>query len=120
MTSKKRTRRHVSNPSAVLRTDPVPPARRAATGARKGPDWHWRTFPVFAAFAAGALVAFLVNEGSANPVAFVAQIAALLGVGYSIAHLIVSNVVRAGRLTRGRGDDTEDVVVYPNEDPPAG
>ena len=40
-------------------------------GARR--DWRWRTFPVFAAFTLGLLVAFLVNEGSANPVAFVSR-----------------------------------------------
>ncbi len=112
MTAKKRTHRAGSAASAQPRT--------ATAEARLRPDWRWRTFPVFAAFATGGLIAFLVNEGSANPVAFVAQIAALLGVGYSLAHLIVSNVVRAGRSTRRRDDDTEDVVVYPDEDLPAG
>jgi hypothetical protein len=119
MTANKRTRRHVSVASAQRATAATPAARRAATDARRRPDWRWRTFPVFAAFAAGLLAAFLVNEGSANPVAFVVQIAALLGVGYSVAHLIVSNVVRAGRSTRRRDDETEDVVVYPDEEPPS-
>ena len=52
---------------------------------------------MFAAFVSGLLLAFLVNEGSVNPVAFVLQIAALLGVGYSLAHLFVTNVIAAGR-----------------------
>jgi len=84
------------------------------------PDHRWRTFPVFAAFFAGMLVAFLVNEGSANPVAFFFQLAALFGVGYALAHLIVRNVVLAGRLRRRQqaaaagedGEEYEDVVVY--------
>jgi hypothetical protein len=72
---------------------------------------------VFAAFVSGILLAFLVNEGSVNPVAFVLQIAALLGVGYSLAHLFVTNVIVAGRRRRADpDDDTEDVVVYPDEE----
>lgn len=115
MTSKKRSRRSGSAAGAQPRTA-LEATRQAAAGARVRPDWRWRTFPVFTAFATGLLIAFLVNEGSANPVAAVVQIAALLGVGYSLAHLIVSNVIRAGRSTRGRQDDTEDVVVYPDDD----
>lgn len=80
------------------------------------PDWRWRSFPVFASFATGTLIAFIVNEGSVNPVAFVLQIAALLGVGYSLAHLLVTNVVAAGRSRRaGARDESEDVIVYPDE-----
>ena len=83
---------------------------------RTRPDWRWRSFPVFAAFAAGMLIAFVVNEGSVNPVAFVLQIAALLGVGYSLAHLLVTNVIAAGRSRRaGAPDEGEDVIVYPDE-----
>jgi hypothetical protein len=80
-------------------------------------DWRWRSFPVFAAFVSGMLLAFLVNEGSVNPVAFALQLAALLGVGYSLAHLVVTNVIAAGRSHRAdRDDETEDVVVYPDEE----
>ena len=62
------------------------------------------------------LIAFIVNEGSANPAAFFLQIAALLGVGYSIAHLLVRNVLVAGRPRESdRPDDTEDVIVHPDE-----
>lgn len=83
---------------------------------RPRPDWRWRSFPVFASFAAGMLIAFVVNEGSANPVAFVLQIAALLGVGYSLAHMLVANVAAAGRARRSvTHGDSEDVVVYPDE-----
>jgi hypothetical protein len=84
---------------------------------RSRPDWHWRSFPVFAAFAAGMLIAFVVNEGSVNPAAFALQIAALLGVGYSLAHLLVTNVIAAGRTRGGDDEDaTEDVIVYPDEE----
>ena len=72
---------------------------------------------MFAAFVSGILLAFLVNEGSVNPVAFVLQIGALLGVGYSLAHLFVTNVIATGRGRRADPDgDTEDVVVYPGEE----
>lgn len=99
----------------------TPAAQSAATAPgrrpRARPDWRWRSFPVFAAFVSGLLLAFLVNEGSVNPVAFVLQIAALLGVGYSIAHLFVTNVIAAGRRRRADPDgDTEDIVVYPGEE----
>lgn len=91
----------------------VPPLQ---AGRRARPDWRWRSFPVFAALSGGMLIAFVVNEGSANPAAFFLQIAALLGVGYSIAHLLVINVLGAGR-TRRRipEDETEDVIVHPDE-----
>ena len=87
------------------------------------PDWKWRTFPVFAALLTGMLVAFVVNGGSMNPVAYVLQIVALLGVGYCIAHFVVRNVITSGRLRRrdaiARGEtpaeDLEDVVVYPKD-----
>lgn len=91
---------------------------------RRGlPDWHWRTFPVFAALVTGMLIAFVVNEGSVNPAAYVLQIVALLGVGYCVAHFVVRNVIVAGRLRRRdaieRGEtlpeDLEDVVVYSEE-----
>ncbi len=82
---------------------------------RSRPDWRWRSFPVFAAFATGMLIAFIINEGSVNPAAFVLQIAALLGVSYSLAHLLVTNVVTAGRTRRDREDETEDVIVHPDE-----
>ena len=97
----------------------APPSGEAAPAApprRTRPDWRWRSFPVFAAFAAGMLLAFIVNEGSVTPVAFVLQIAALLGVGYSLAHLFVTNIIATRRTRRDHpDDDTEDVVVYPDE-----
>ena len=83
---------------------------------RTRPDWRWRSFPVFAAFATGMLIAFVVNERTVNPVAFVLQLAALLGVGYSLAHLFVTNVITAGRTRRVRGDETEDVIVHPDDE----
>jgi hypothetical protein len=95
-----------------------PPVESPAADPRRRtrPDWRWRSFPVFAAFVSGILLAFLVNEGSVNPAAFVLQIAALLGVGYSLAHLFATNVIAAGRTRRAdRDDETEDVVVYPDE-----
>lgn len=85
------------------------------------PDWRWRSFPVFFAFASGALLAFLVNEGSVNPAAFVLQLAAIAAFGYGLAHLFVMNVIVSGRLRRrrargpSRDDEYEDVIEYPEE-----
>jgi hypothetical protein len=82
---------------------------------------------VFAAFAGGALLSFLIDGGSHNPVAFFAQLAALLGVAYSLAHMVVTNVVLASRARRRReaagrgeapGEETEEVVVYADDNPP--
>ena len=88
----------------------------SARGMRARPVWRWRTFPVFAALSTGMLIAFVVNEGSANPAAYFLQIAALLGVGYSIAHLLVRNVLGAGRARDADAtDETEDVIVHPDE-----
>jgi len=116
------TRPRVSLAAAVQRpTSNIQP--RAGREASPVGEHKWRTFPVFAAFFAGMLIAFLVNEGSANPVAFFFQLAALFGVGYALAHLLVRNVVMAGRIRRRQqataiGDDSdeyEDVVVYDDE-----
>ena len=96
--------------SPIAATGPQPTKRRTR------PDWRWRSFPVFAAFATGMLIAFVVNQGSVNPIAFVLQLAALLGVGYSLAHLFVTNVITAGRTRRrDREDETEDVIIHPGD-----
>lgn len=107
MATKKRSARPTSHNTA-------PALKPAKTRSR--PDWRWRSFPVFAAFATGMLIAFVVNEGTVNPVAFVLQLAALLGVGYSLAHLFVTNVITAGRTRRSsREDETEDVIIHPDD-----
>lgn len=111
------------SPNAVPEPERIPAAHPAQSG-QPYPGWRWRTFPVFAALVVGMLIAFVVNEGSVNPVAFALQLLALLGVGYAIAHIIVVNVVLAGRTRRRREaiergepdeDDLEDVVVYDDE-----
>ncbi len=76
------------------------------------------------AFVSGMLLAFLSNGTTSNPVAFVLLIAALLGFGYCLAHLVVTNVVVAGRVRRrrasiARGEEQpgefEDELVYRDE-----
>src|SRR5437879_2515374 len=85
------------------------------------PDWRWRSFPVLCAFVSGMLLAFLSHGATSNPVAFVLLIAALLGCGYCLAHLVVTNVIVAGRVHRrrasiARGEEQpgeyEDELVY--------
>lgn len=88
------------------------------------PNWRWRTFPVFAAFVAGLLIASLVNRETDTTLEGAVQIAALLGAGYVLIHLFVMNVIVAGRIRRreqaiARGEEPEDafedVVVHPDE-----
>jgi hypothetical protein len=106
---------------APSRTSDALPQRRYT------PQWNWRTFPVFTAFVAGMLLVYLVNGGSYNPGGFILQIVALVGVAYAIVHLIVVNVIVAGRARRrdeaiARGEtpaeDYEDVVEYDDDGQP--
>jgi hypothetical protein len=89
---------------------------------RVSPDWRWRTFPVFAAFVAGLLIASLLNFETDNAVEAIVQIVAICGAAYVLIHLVVTNVIVAGRIKRREeqvadddDDDYEDVVVYPEE-----
>jgi hypothetical protein len=95
-------------------------ARRASAS----PDWRWRTFPVFAAFVAGLLLASLLNAETDNALEAIVQIIAIAGAAYVLIHLFVMNVIVAGRIkrrdaaiTRGEeiDDEYEDAVVYPND-----
>ncbi|MHB8377354.1 MAG: hypothetical protein ACYDEB_10425 [Dehalococcoidia bacterium] len=87
------------------------------------PDWKWRTFPVFAAFVAGLLVDSVFNP-PASSAGTALRIVALLGTGYVLAHLFVTNVIVARRikardraLAAGRDAEEEwvDEVVHPDE-----
>ncbi len=99
-------------------------AARGASGIRTRPEWRWRTFPVFFAFVTGMLLAGFLNGAPTNTMAAVAQIAAVAGFGYALAHLFVANVVIAGRLKRRRravergeepAEDFEEELVYDAE-----
>ena len=85
------------------------------------PDWRWRSFPVFAAFSVGMLVAFVVNGQTQNPAAATLLILSVLGCIYSAIHMFVMNVVVAGRVRKRQKQagitppEMEDVVVYPDE-----
>ena len=123
-----RQKSRVARPrSAKIDPSPRVSAATSMTTSSDYPGWRWRTFPVFAALAAGMLIAFVVNEGSVNPVAFVLQMFAVLGVGYALAHIVVVNVIGAGRMRRRRAavergetpdEDLEDVVVFEDEAQP--
>ncbi len=82
---------------------------------------------MFLAFSAGLLLASLLNTETDNAFEGGVQIVALLAFGYSVAHLIVTNVIVAGRAKRGimgtqserdGADEWEDAVVHPDEAPP--
>lgn len=87
------------------------------------PHWNWRTFPVFAAFVAGLLLDSIINP-PASGLGMALRVIGLLGAGYVLAHVIVVNVIVAGRI-RARdkvlaaGEDPEvewvDEVVHPDE-----
>lgn len=120
MAKTKARRRTTSNAAPAAGS---PPRTVPETGRRVLPEWNWRSFPVFCAFVSGMLLAFLSNGATSNPVAFVLLIAALLGFGYCLAHLLVTNFLVAGRVRRrraaiARGEeqpgDYEEDLVYPD------
>lgn len=93
---------------------------------RSGPDWRWRSFPVFFALVSGLLVASFLNGTPDNTIAAIVQIVALAGFFYGLVHLFVMNVVVAGRVKRraeaeasgvALTEDFEDETVYPDEAP---
>jgi hypothetical protein len=105
--------------------DGPPPKTHAADAKPQrpsvSPTWRWRTFPVFAAFVAGLLIASVVNRETDSAIEGVVQIAALVGASYVLIHLFVMNVLVAGRIRRRtertlRGEEPEelfeDVAVY--------
>jgi len=105
-------------------TQGTSPQPGASDIGRVTPDWRWRSFPVFFAFVCGMLLAFFVNEGTVNPLAFVLLLAALLGFGFGVSHLIVTNFVvarrvRARREAIARGEtppeDFQDELVFPDD-----
>lgn len=94
-----------------------------ARGGHVHANWRSATFPALVAFASGVLVATIVNGGARNAAGAVFVIAALLGLGYGLAHLFVASVIAAGRIKR-RGesiasgdtpdDEWVDEVVHPD------
>lgn len=104
-----------------MTSDPPPEAHVAETEPSHpsaSPGWRWRTFPVFAAFVAGLLIASLVNRETESAFEGAVQIAALVGVSYVLIHLFVMNVIVAGRIRRrerASNDEFEDVVIHPDE-----
>lgn len=106
-----------------MNDDPPPKTHAADAKSHRpsaSPSWRWRTFPVFAAFVAGLLIASVVNRETDSAFEGAVQIAALVGASYVLIHLFVMNVLVAGRIRRrGRepGDQFEDVVVHPDGDP---
>lgn len=99
--------------SAATR-EPAPP-HPVSSAAR----WRWRTFPVFCAFVAGLLIASLLNRETDSNAEALVQYAAVLGTGYAIAHLLVTNVVTAGRLRRRENADAdpewEETIIHPDD-----
>ena len=87
------------------------------------PNYSWITLPILVALAIGVLVATIVNGGASNAPGAALVIAALLGLGYGLAHLLVTNVIVAARTKRRRAaiasgetpdDEWVDEVVHPD------
>jgi hypothetical protein len=82
-TSKRRRRKTNPGPTAFAEGGAAP-----ITAARKFPEWHWRTFPVFFALAAGLFVGMYLGiiaaavGGVFSIVVFIA-IAVFMGLGLS-------------------------------------
>ena len=85
----------------------------------------WIALSVLVAFACGVIVATMINGGARNTAGAVFVIAAVLVLGYGLAHLFVTNVIVAGRIKRRRSalvaddvdaadDDWVDEVVHPD------
>ena len=88
------------------------------------PNWRWRTFPVLAAFVGGLLIGSFAEGSPDSDFEVIVRVIALFGAAYVIIHLIVMNVIVAGRIKRrsaAAADDDEadgeyeDVVVYRQE-----
>ena len=58
------------------------------------PDWRWRTFPVFFAFVAGALVMALV---AGSIIGFAVSWLAVLGMAYGLAHIVTRQFIARRR-----------------------
>ena len=61
--------------------------------ARQAPQWHWRTFPVFAAFVAGALVILIIAPETNTLVYTVLFFGFLGGAAFSMAHIFTRMVL---------------------------
>ncbi len=71
------------------------PAGQEAVTKPAVPDWQWRTFPVFFAFALGMLVMGLVVGSPTLGVVFF--FAALGGVAFGLAHIVTRTVIARRR-----------------------
>ena len=88
------------------------------------PRWRWRTFPVLAAFIGGLLVGSFAEGSPDSDFEIAVRVIAQFGAAYVVIHLIVMNVIVAGRIKRRDtahtqgdkpNDDYEDVAVYPDD-----
>jgi hypothetical protein len=81
------------------------------------PDWRWLSFPVFAAFVLGALVASFLDRPNTDFAVGVRIVLVLLS-AYCVIHIVAMYVI-VPRRTRAKREPTyEDELVY-DEQPPS-
>ena len=90
---RRRRRRRRRRPASEQGEPRAPTAAQAqqAQGRSTLPDWQWRTFPVFFAFASGALFSFLLLVLRIPAVAVLALV--LFGVAFGLAHIVTRRFV---------------------------
>jgi hypothetical protein len=105
---------------------PSPAVARVDADARQrayGPNWRWLSFPVFAAFVLGALIASFVDRPDTD-FAVGIRILLVIAAAYCFAHILAMYLV-APRIRARRGLDNaarpprkeayEDELVYKDE-----
>ena len=89
---RRRRRRHRGGGGGAERAAGPEPQAKATP---QSPDWRWRSFPVFFAFACGALAVILLSAIFRPDVLF---FGALFGVTFGLAHMVTRLLV--GRRAR--------------------
>jgi hypothetical protein len=81
------------------------------------PDWRWISFPVFAAFVFGALIASFLDAPNTD-FAVAVRIVLVFASAYCVIHIFAMYVILPRRRTRTSSQPRyEDDLVY-NDDPP--
>jgi hypothetical protein len=78
------------------------------------PDWRWLTFPVFAAFVFGALIASFLDRPNTDFAVGVRIVLVLLA-AYCVIHIVAMYVILPRRVRRTREIKYDEELVYDDE-----